>query len=165
VKVINLLKEVVHKSSAWVNGFGVSLLMLMMFATSLDVIFRYFRMPIEGAFEMVTFIQVIFVSFALPYTQSVKGNIAADLLVTKFSPKARAVTACVTTFLSFVLACAITWQSIVTGNALRYAGQHSVALDIPFFPFYWVVAFGAGLLSLVLFVELLVILSGRTIKE
>lgn len=162
---IESTERFVRKVSEWVNRFGVSLLMLMMFVTSLDVVLRYLRMPIEGAFEMVTFTQVVFVSFALAYTQAVKGNITADLIVRKLPQKIQALTGGFTTLLSLVLAVLMCWQSILRGEALRQAGQHSVALEIPLFPFYWAVGFGAGLLALVLLVDFFIALTGRSSKE
>lgn len=164
MKALISLERIVRKVSAGVNGFGISLLMLMMFATSLDVVLRYLRMPIEGTFEIVTFMQVIFVAFALPYTQAVKGNISTDLVTGHLPPKVRAVISAFTTFLSLVLTSLIAWQTILQGAALRIAGQHSAALELPLYPFYWAFGLGAALLSLVLFVELLLILTGRSGK-
>ncbi|MEW6664549.1 MAG: TRAP transporter small permease [Thermodesulfobacteriota bacterium] len=161
MEIIVRFESAVRKVSAFVNAFGVSLLMLMMVMTCLDIVLRVLRIPITGGFELVTFVQVIFVSFALPYTEAVKGNITTELIFGRFPSRVKTVVGFFTTFLSLGLAVLITWRSALQGETLRLAGQHSVALSIPFFPFYWVIAFSAGLLALVLLANLLLPLAGR----
>ena len=50
----------------------------------------------------------------------------------------------------------IAWRALVQSVDVREFTEASQLLTIPFFPFYWVVAFGAGSMALVLAIRIFV---------
>lgn len=60
----------------WVAGAG---LVIMLALTVADVIaIKIFSSPIPGAIELVSFLGVVVVAFALGYTQQLKGHIQVE---------------------------------------------------------------------------------------
>jgi len=127
----------------------------MMFLTAADVTLRYvFNRPIPGSYELTEFLMAILVAFALAYTQVHKGHVSVDLVISRFPPRAQAVINTITIFFSLGIFAIITWRSIVYAGNVRLEGFVTSALDIPIYPFVYVVAFGSAILCLVLIYNL-----------
>lgn len=131
----------------WIAAVSIVAMMLL---TTADVILRYFRHPVPGTYEIVGLLGAVVISFSLAYTSVEKGHIAVDFLVQKFSEKVQAMITAVTTFFSSILFALITWQSIRLAFDLKHAGEVSMTLQMPVYPFVFGIAIGCGLLFLVL---------------
>ena len=149
------LRSSVDLASRGVNGIGVTLLMGMMLLIVVDVFLRrVFSRPIMGSFEIVQFTLCMLVYLGLAYTTIQKAHISVDLLVTKFSEGTRVLIESLTLLLSLGFFILITWRNIPRGRELWLEKATSALLSIPTFPFYYVLAFGCGLLCLVLLVQM-----------
>ncbi|HRR69494.1 MAG TPA: TRAP transporter small permease, partial [Desulfomonilia bacterium] len=93
----------------WVAAAAVAFMMLLITA---DVILRFFRSPIPGTYELVSFTGAVVISFALPYTSVQKGHIAVDFLMMRLPWIVRVVVNAINAFLSMILFIVISWQSI-----------------------------------------------------
>ena len=150
------LRSTVDAASRGVNSIGVTLLMGMMLLIVVDVFLRrVFSRPIMGSFEIVQFTLCMVVYLGLAYTTIQKAHITVDLVVTKFSEGARALIESITLLLSLGFFILITWRNIPRARELWLGKATSALLSIPTFPFYYVLAFGCGLLCLVLLVQLI----------
>jgi len=147
-KAINWLSRVIHR-------VGGIVLAAMMFLTAADVFLRYlFNRPISGALELNENMLVILVFFSVAYTAIQKGHVRVEVLITQLSQKAQSVIEIISGFVTFVLSLMITWQAFVLALEKMEQGLTTAVLFIPVFPFIFMVAFGSGLLSLVLLVDL-----------
>ena len=69
---------------------GAGALALMMLLTVGDVAGRFFfKLPIEGAFEMIAFAMVFAATWGLPHCQMKKGHIRISILIELFPEKAQ----------------------------------------------------------------------------
>ncbi len=153
-------KSIIFGLSRSINGVGVVLLLAIMFLLVGEVILRrFFNRPFTGTFELVQFMLVTIVYLGTAYTATKKGHIAVDMVVSKLSLKAQTVIDTVTLFMSFGLIALMTWRNIFRARDLWLQNESSFLLSVPFFPFYYLVAFGCGVLSLVLLVQFLESLS------
>jgi tripartite ATP-independent transporter DctM subunit len=153
-------KRIIFGLSRSINGMGVILLLAIMFLLVAEVILRrFFNRPFTGTFELVQFMLVTIVYLGTAYTATKKAHIAVDLVVSKLSPKAQTVIDTLTLFMSFGLIALMTWRNIFRARNLWLQNESSFLLSVPFFPFYYLVAFGCGVLSLVLLVQFLESLS------
>jgi TRAP-type C4-dicarboxylate transport system permease small subunit len=116
-------------------------LTFMMLITVLDVILRYFRMPIVGTYELVALSGGLVVGFSLPLTTFSKGQVIVDFFVMRFSPKRRAVFHVVTRVMGIALFFLIGWNMISMGMDMLHNGEVSLTLELPYYP----IAFGIGL--------------------
>ncbi len=141
----------------WVSAIAVVLMMLL---TVLDVILRLFRSPIPGTYEIVGLLGALAISFALGYTSMEKGHIAVDFLVQRFPEKARMVISVINNLIAMIFFILAAWQSVLYGTGLMKAGEVSMTLQVPTYPFVYGIATGCILLCLVLLVEIMRLLRG-----
>ena len=126
----------------------------MMVLTCADIVLRLFRMPIPGTYELVSFLSAVSVAFAMAHTSVQKGHIAVSVLVQLMPPRLQALVDSLTTSLGILLFALLAWQSYQYGNSLRVAGEVSLTLQLPFYPFVYGVALSAAVVCLVLLSQL-----------
>lgn len=93
---------------------GAVLLCILMFVGAGDVVGRYvFNRPIPGAVEYGQMLMAAVVFLFWAYTQSEKGHITVDILISRYPPRARAITGLAVSLLSLAIFGIITWQAAV----------------------------------------------------
>lgn len=150
----------------------------MMVLTCIDIFLRFcvtlhyqtkwsfltpFR-PITGTFEIVCLLSAIAISFALAQTSVNKGHVAVSLVVSMFPEKVQAVIETMTTTILLILFILLTWQSVVYAQHLQNLDKVTELLFIPFYPFVYVLAFGAFAVCLVVAGDLYYIAKGALRK-
>ncbi|MFH1489134.1 MAG: TRAP transporter small permease, partial [Pseudomonadota bacterium] len=145
---INWLSRVVHR-------LGGVVLAMMMVLTAADVLLRYiFNRPISGAVELNENMLVMLVFFSIAHTGIQKGHVRVELLVARLPPKAQSAIDAISGLVVLALSLMITWQSTVLALEKMKQGMTTAVLFLPVFPFIFMVAFGSGLFSMVLLVDL-----------
>jgi TRAP-type C4-dicarboxylate transport system permease small subunit len=142
----------------WVAGWS---LVGMMFLTCADIILRLFRRPILGTYEIVGFLGAIVAGFALAQTTIERGHVAVQVVVTRFSPQIQKIIYLITHVLSIFLFALLAWECVQYGNDFRASGEVSLTLRMPFYPVVYGVAFSAVVVCLVLFVDILQVVTKR----
>lgn len=160
IRIEKIILALAEKAN-WVSAIAV---MLMMLLTVLDVVLRFFRIPIPGTYEIVGLLGALAISFALGYTSMEKGHIAVDFLVQKFSEKARNVVTVFNNLAAIIFFSLAAWQSVLYALGLRKVGEVSLTLQVPTWPFVMGIAAGCILLCLVLLVEVTRTLRGAVIE-
>jgi TRAP-type C4-dicarboxylate transport system permease small subunit len=127
---------------------------VMMALTCADVFLRFFRMPIPGTYEIVSFMGAVAVSFAVAHTSVVKGHVAVDLVVQLLPKRTQAVIEGIITVFGIILFALIAWQSAIYALDCQRSGEVSLTLQMPFYPIIYGVAVGAVVICLVLIVDL-----------
>ena len=142
---------------AHVGGFIGSLTMVgLMLLTVGDVLLRYFfNAPILGSFELTEFSLIILVFFAIPWGTAQKVNVRVDLLVGPLPNRVRAIFDSVTCFLSTLITALLAWYTVPQAKYMMKLGSESDMLEIPLYPFYFIVAVGFFLLFFVLIANLI----------
>ncbi len=139
---------------------GVALLALTLLAT-MNVALRIFRVPVEGTYEVVSFLGAIVTAGALGYTQKRKDHIVVDILSEKFPAKVRRVLDRVNYILILVFFSIVSWQTFVYGKMLMRTGELSETLKIAYYPFVFLVSLGFAVLALTGFLDLVETLRTR----
>ncbi|MBP2673365.1 MAG: transporter small rane protein component [Deltaproteobacteria bacterium] len=133
---------------------GIALLGVTLLATA-NVALRIFRVPVGGAYEVVSFLGAIVTAGALGYTQKRRHHIVVDILSSRYpAPVKRAVDR-VSHVVMFLLFSIVSWQTAVYGMRLIRVGEVSETLKIPFHPFVFLVSLGFAVLSLTILLDLL----------
>jgi TRAP-type C4-dicarboxylate transport system permease small subunit len=162
-----LIGKVVVPVSRVANSVGVIFLMVMMFFITLDVCLRaLFNLPVLGpyTYEAIGFMMVIVVFFGIAHCQVQKSHVSVDLVTSRLPKRAQAAIGSCINFISMGLFGVLTWRSIVQAQFLRDVGVISAILPVPVFPFMLLVAFGSGLLCLILLVNFLDSLTNEAVK-
>lgn len=128
----------------------------MMALTCVDVFLRYFfRRPITGTYEIVALLGAVAVSFAMAHTLAEKGHVAVSLIVQLFPKRIQGIIESIISIFGIILFALIAWQSVLYGMDCQRSGEVSLTLELPFYPIIYGVALCAGIVCLVLMVDLL----------
>lgn len=131
---------------------SVSLLLMMLIGFA-NVASRCFWRPIKGSFEVIGFLGALTTAMALGYTQTRKNHVAIDILTNHYSAQWRRRAKTFSYFISALFFTLASWQTTVWGLNIWHSGEKSETLRISYYPFIFVVAFGLGLLAVVLFLD------------
>ena len=127
----------------------------MMALTCVDVFLRYFfRRPITGTYEIVALLGAVAVSFAMAHTLAEKGHVAVSLIVQLFPKRIQGIIESIISIFGIILFALIAWQSVLYGIDCQRSGEVSLTLELPFYPIIYGVALCAGIVCLVLMVDL-----------
>jgi TRAP-type C4-dicarboxylate transport system permease small subunit len=152
-----LLENIFYPIVKAVHKIGLGILVGMMFLTVVDVIGRkFFDTPVTGSYELTELLLALIVFFSVGYTQIQKGHIAMEALVSRFSPRAQAITDSIVYLISIGLGSVLTWQLLAHAKRTLIGKHVTGVLDLPLYPFLIAAAFGCLLYSLVLLVDFLV---------
>ena len=107
-------EKVVRKTESVLCVIGAGFLFLLMLVGASDVIGRYvFNRPISGATEYGQMLMAAMVFLFWAYTQSTKGHVTVEVLVSHYPPLARAITGLVISVLSLAVFVIIMWQAVI----------------------------------------------------
>ena len=127
---------------------------MMLFTVANVVLRAFFNSPIPGDVELIE-IAMICTGFLGVAWCALKGkHIRVDLLVAYFPKRAQYIIDVLGYLAILGASTIIAWQSIVEGLANREIHRASPSLEIPIFPFYWVMSLGYAVLCLAIFVLL-----------
>jgi TRAP-type C4-dicarboxylate transport system permease small subunit len=134
----------------WIAGVGLVGMTALVLADVIGI--KVFSKPVPGGIEFVSFLAVVAIAFAVPFTQVVRGHVAVDFIIEHFPNRPKLVTECVTSLFSVVLFALLMIYSFKYAGLLRTSGEVSMTQKIPFYPFVYgmAVCFVATFLVLLL---------------
>ncbi len=132
------------------NVVAAGAVVLIMLIIVLDVVFRQFRMPVPGAFDIVGLLGSLVISFSLGYTSIEKGHIAVEFLYDKLPERARFVVSALNEAAGTLFFSVLAWQCLVYALRLRGSGEVSPTIQMPTYPFILGVSLSCVLLALIL---------------
>ena len=137
---------------AYIGGFAI---LVMMVVTVADVFMRFFfNRPLGSNVDITQMSMVVTVFSALAYCGWTGGHVAVDILTDLLPRYIFLPLSVLGNFLGGVLMLAIAWQGMLAAIDYAETGEVSWTLMVPQWPFLVVVAIGAALYSLVLFIKI-----------
>lgn len=153
-KLGNLLRRILFQvghRSVVAAGATLSLLVLLI---AVDVTLRrVFNSPLIFSYEIIEFGLVIVVWGSVLYSTIRERHISIDVLVSRLPAKTRQFLRLTFDFISAVVLLLIGWRSITYAMDLQDLQLVSSMLEIPIYPFVFIVALGAILAGLILLVN------------
>ncbi len=147
-------ERTIGRISRFVNGIGAGILVLMVLMVVVDVSMRFFfNRPVEGSYEIVEFSMAIVVCLGMAYCGMKQGHTAVEFLVERFSDRTQALIDCFNYFVSTVLFFLICWKSISQAGVFKESESISTVLELPLYPFLWVLGICSGMLGLVFLLQ------------
>ncbi|MDD5474880.1 MAG: TRAP transporter small permease [Syntrophales bacterium] len=143
-------EQILFRAAQAVNWVAAGAVTSMMLLVSADVVLRFFRSPIPGAYDLVGFLATLAVSLSLSYTTVTKSHIAVEFLVEKLPRKIRHAIDALNSLVAFILFLIITWQTALYSLYMRSTGEVSMTLKIPVYPFVLGLTVGCGFLCVIL---------------
>ena len=120
---------------SWIAGVGLVGMLLIIVADVIGI--KIFSKPVPGGTEIVTFMAVVAIAFAVPYTQVVHGHVAVDFIVEKFPRRAKLIIDALMTLFGVCLIALMAWYSFKYAAKLRDTGEVSMTQKIPYYPFVY----------------------------
>ena len=140
--------------SAYLAGLVLVALMLL---TTADVAGRYFfNSPITGVFDVTHFAVLIMVFLGLAYCGFQGGHVAIDILYNQLSRPIAVILNRIVNLIGCILFGLIAWRSLVQSADVKEFNEASQLVLIPFYPFYYILAFGAALFAFVMALRIFV---------
>jgi len=154
-KLIHIYEKILRKIVYIFSVISAIGLLTMMTVTFLDVVLRFFRHPIVGAYDIVKIAGAITITCALPYTTALKGHVAIEYFFHKLSRKGRIVMDFVLRALVISLFSFSAWQFALYGNQVKRAGQVTQTLQLPLFWLPYLIAISFAVMVLVILYNLM----------
>lgn len=152
--ILGLLERFTTAFSYWFNWIAGVALVAMLALTVTDIIgIKVFNWPVPGAIEIVGFLGVLVIGFAIAYTQKLRGHIQVEFFVMHLPKRLRAGVNAFVSLLGIVLFAILSWRSFDYALSLQQAGEVSMTQNIPFYPFVHAIAFCCIPVCLVLVME------------
>ncbi|MFH1651061.1 MAG: TRAP transporter small permease [Chloroflexota bacterium] len=149
-EVFQAVTKVYHQLIRVLAAIGSFSIISIISLTVYDVFMRYvFNLPWVGTYEVTVFLLVVIVFFYMGHVTLTDSHVSIDMFVLKMRPRLRAFFASLSCFLCVVLYVLIVWRTLVFAARMRNVGQVSVLMDIPIYPFLYLVAFGSAIMVLV----------------
>ena len=138
---------------------GVAMFFIMLLTVA-DVVGRsFFTWPITGTYELSRYFLVVIVLLGIGYAQQTGQHIAVDYFVSKLSLRGQFFFEATATFLGLVFFALVTWQGWKGGWNSVQAKTVSDTLNIPLYPFEFLIAVGAFFLCIELLLKLVTLRS------
>jgi TRAP-type C4-dicarboxylate transport system permease small subunit len=133
---------------------GMIAMASLLLLTIMDVIFRFFWRPIEGTYELVTFLGACVIGFSLPMASWVNAHVIVDSFVLMLPKKLRNLINITTRCTGIALFILIGWNLLIYGVNLYTVGEVSQTLRIPFYPVAYGLAICSFMVCVVLFCDI-----------
>ncbi len=142
--------------SLWFAWVSCATLVVLLVLTATDVAMRYvFSAPIYGLHEVTESGLVLLVMMAIPYCSTTDGHVRMDLLDNLFGPKLQGIVDLITGTISLLVLGLLAQRSVGKALDANYYEDTTNFLEMPLWPLYALVAFGAGTYALVILNQML----------
>ena len=153
-KLGNLLKRILFQVGHRAIIAAGLVLMLLVLLIAVDVTLRRaFNSPLAFSYEIIEFGLVIVIWGSILYSTSRERHISIDVLVSRLPAKTRQLLRLTSDVVGAVVLLLIGWRSITYAMHFWEVQGVSATLDIPLYPFIFIVALGAILAGLILLVN------------
>jgi len=139
---MSIIFKALDKFSGYLKFIGAVAITAMMLLVVVDVVGRFFKYPIFGSVELVSFLATIIVAAALPYTYKVEGHVGVEILVRLLSKKAQLIIDLFTRTLTLFLFCIVSWQMFLYAQDIHETGEVSMNLEFPIYYIIYLLAVG-----------------------
>jgi TRAP-type C4-dicarboxylate transport system permease small subunit len=138
---MTFIRKWAEQLSTWGEWVGIVGVVIMVIVTCLDVLgAKLFLLPVPGATEIISLVQVATMVFAVAATQRHKGHISVAMFVSQMGPRLNAAVRAFTNGLGLILFTVLLYESILLGNEYLKAGEVTATVQIPFYPFAYLFA-------------------------
>ena len=145
----------INRFCSWCNWVSCIAVLVMMCVVCANVVLHFFNMPILGTYEYVKLISSIIISFGLAYTGVIKGHVAVDLVMRRFSERTQEVVNSITNILAICVFGPVTWWLAKYAYDNFRLNVATETMNIAIYPFIFMISFGSFVFLFVLLNEVI----------
>ncbi len=147
------MKKILDKINSLQVLLGGLLLVVMIFLTCANILFREFGLPVRGTYEIMGLLGAVIFAFSLAYAHDMKEHLYVSIIFDRFPLKVRKILSHVNKFVCMLFFGFLSFQLVKKALILRAAGELSETLRMSYYPFIFAVAFGVLVLAVLLAYE------------
>ena len=139
------IRNAVSKFVSGVSYISMAVCFVMVFVVAIDVILRKVSgqtISIKGSNEFSSYFLIVITMLAIPVMQVKKGHVWVNMFVDMLPHKLRSFWMGLVLFVEAVIAAALCYGSVAQALSLIENGRASDVLNMPWWPFAFVCAFG-----------------------
>jgi len=150
--ILGYIDKIVGFVALWGGGL---MIVSLMGITVIEVLLRYFlNSPIFGARDVSKLIMLTVVAFSVAYSARTGGQVSIELFSDLMGPRILRRAEVFVRFIAIVMLIILAWRLWLSGLNASDFGEASLALEIPFGPFYFILSLGMLLYAVVLIAEI-----------
>jgi TRAP-type C4-dicarboxylate transport system permease small subunit len=147
-------EKLVNSSSKWLNVIAGCGMLYVFFISLADIIMnKVFKDPVNWAFDSIGLVAVIAIVCAIPQVQVNRGHIEIEFVEKRFGQSLRKINALFINILGIALWGVVAWRSFLYGQDIIRAGEVSMSVGMPIYPFIWIQGLCAVAVGLVLLLQ------------
>ena len=135
---------------------GGCLLVIMMFLTCANILFRQFGLPVRGTFEIMGFLGAVIFALSLGYSHEKKEHLYVSIFFDRFPDIVKKTAQIINSFVCIGFFSLLSWQLFKKAVVLKNVHEVSETLRISYYPFILVFSFGVAVLVLLFVYELFI---------
>jgi TRAP-type C4-dicarboxylate transport system permease small subunit len=152
----SIFVKIVNGASHKLSILGVVALVGLTLLTVSDVFLRYFfDAPILGSYEVTELMMIVIIYPGLAWVAVKRANIKIDLVVSRLSSRKQGILDSIFCFLSLCIIGLIAYFSVPQAIFILDKMKLTDQLNIPLFPFYFLIALGFFILFFAVMVNLI----------
>ncbi len=152
----NKRNSLIYLVTRFSSRVGAVVLVGMMLLMAGDVFLRFiFNKPVPGAFELIEIMMGAVVSLSIAYCGLRRGHVSVELITDKLPDRIRAPVDLVHHLVCIVFFATIAYKGSQQAIVIKENETVSTLLEVPIYPFVWLLVFGAMLLALVYFRQMI----------
>lgn len=156
---MDLIDRAVRSVALWGGG---AMLLGLMGLTVVDVTLRYlFNAPLYGAHDVGKLMLLTMIALSVAYSARTGGQVVIAFFSHWMGPRLAAFSEAGARVAAIAMLLILSWRLWLSSDSAAAFGEASLALGIPFGPFYILLAVGMLLYAVVLAAELFLIFRGR----
>jgi len=144
----------IESSADACNAVAAVAVVAMTFVIMGDVVMRFFKIALPGAYDMVSLLGAVVVAFALTSTSFQRRHIDVDFVYDTVPQRYRFFFDIFNELAGCVFFALLAWQSLSYAAALRAAGEVSLTIKVPIHPFVTGIGLNCALLAIYLLLQL-----------
>ena len=150
----------IEKSADVSNAVAGIAVVVMMLIIACDVTLRFFKISFPGSYDIVSLLGAVVAAFALTYTSVQRGHIAVDFVYRRVPERYRPLLDIFNGIAGSAFFVLLAWRCFVYAVELKEAGEVSLTIQVPVYPFVAGIGLNCVLLSAYLLMHLLRLLRG-----
>ena len=150
------IRDTVGKVVNGISYISMAVCFVMVFVVAIDVILRKVsgqRFSISGSNEFSSYFLIVIVMLAIPVMQVKKGHVWVNMFVDMFPAKLNKIWMGVVLFIEAVVSAALCYAAVQQAITLLGNGRATDVLNMPWWPFAIVCAFGFLELTVLLVID------------
>lgn len=144
------LERFTRSISRYLEGIGAIFFLLMFFANLIDVVgAKFFRWPLPGALEIISFSQVIAISFAIAFGLFLGTHLRIEFIAEKLPFIVKKILDIFVSICCILLFVLLFFYGLKYARSLQISGEIGSVSKLPFYPFAY--GFAISMIPVILY--------------